>query len=131
MARAAKPNGFTVLEVAVSLAIAGVALVVLLQLLSSSLIMAGRVDRLVSATMLARTQLLETLAGEPVSLGRRSGGGGRGLQWETEVSPAGEGYEGHVGERSLVSIVVKVRAGAEGAADPLVQLNSLAFVVAR
>jgi hypothetical protein len=26
---------------------------------------------------------------------------------------------------------VKVRAGAEGAADPLVQLNSLAFVVAR
>lgn len=131
MARGSGTDGFTVLEVAISLAIAGIALVVLLQLFSSSLIVAGRADRLVDATTLARAQLLETIAGEPVSLGRRSGQGSRGLQWETEVSIASDGGAARVGERSLVSVAVKVRAPDQGAGDPLVQLESLAFVVAR
>jgi prepilin-type N-terminal cleavage/methylation domain-containing protein len=128
MARGKRSDGFTVLEVAVSLAIAGIALVVLLQLLSTSLIVAGRADRLVDATMLARSELLETVAGEPVSLGRRSGTGLSGLQWETDVSTASDGTEGRVGERSLVSIVVKVRASGQAIGDPLVQVSSLALM---
>jgi prepilin-type N-terminal cleavage/methylation domain-containing protein len=131
MVRGRRSDGFTVLEVAVSLAIVGIALVILLQLLSGSLIVAGRAGRVVEATMLARSQLLEAIAGEPVSLGRKSGAGSRGLQWETEVSTASEGREGSTGERSLVSIVVKVRASDQHDGGPLVQLNSLAFVVAR
>jgi prepilin-type N-terminal cleavage/methylation domain-containing protein len=128
MARGERSDGFTVLEVAVSLAIAGIALVVLLQLLSTSLIVAGRADRLVDATMLARSELLETVAGERVSLGRRSGTGSSGLQWETDVSTAGNGSERRVGERSLVSIVVRVRAPGQGIGDPLVQVSSLALM---
>lgn len=131
MTRGARPDGFTVLELAVSLAIAGIALVVLLQLLSASLIVSGRADRLVDATMFARSQLLETIAGEPVSLGRRSGTGLRGLQWETDVSTASDGTEGGTGRRRLISIVVKVRAPDQGINDPLVQVNSLAFVIAQ
>jgi hypothetical protein len=78
--------------------------------------------------MLARSELLETVAGEPVSLGRRSGTGLSGLQWETDVSTASDSTEGRVGERSLVSIVVKVRAPGPAIGDPLVQVSSLALM---
>lgn len=126
-----RPNGFTVLEMAVSLAIAGTALVILLQLLSTSLVVGSRADRIVDATILARSELLETIAGEPISLGRRSGTSFAGLQWETDVSTASEGIEGHLGERSLVSVVVTVRAPGQTSGNPLVQVSSVAFVVSQ
>src|SRR5262245_34053783 len=80
--------GFTVLELAIALAIAGVALTVLLQLLTTALIVSGRADQVVEATMLARSRLMEVTAIEPVKLGTTTGSGPSGLVWRVKVSPS-------------------------------------------
>ena len=125
-------EGFTVLELAIALAIAGIALVSLLELFSTTVVTAGRADRLTEATLLARSKLAETESVEPVSMGSSSGTTPEGLTWHLET----RGYpgEGQSGTRRLVSIAVAVgedRRSDMTESKPLVRLDTIAFVAVR
>jgi Tfp pilus assembly protein PilE len=120
-------GGFTVLEMAISLAIAGIALTVLLQLLSTALIESGRAVQVSEATMLGRSRLTEATALEPVKLGTTTGTGPHGLVWRVKLSPARNGAHIAGSGRSLVEVTVSVFALRRGAVTEVLQLNSLAF----
>jgi hypothetical protein len=119
--------GFTVLEMAISLAIAGIALTVLLQLLSATLVVSGRADEVAEATVLARSRLAETTAVEPIKLGTRTGTGPSGLVWRVKVSPSGNAIGVAAVGRHLVGVSVSVFALRRGAVTEVLELRSLAF----
>lgn len=119
--------GFTVLEMAISLAIAGIALTVLLQLLSATLVVSGRADQVAEATMLARSRLAETTAVEPIKLGTRTGTGPSGLVWRVKVSPSSNAIGVAAVGRNLVDVSVSVFALRRGAVTEVLELRSLAF----
>src|SRR5690242_20158719 len=119
--------GFTVLEMAISLAIAGIALAVLLQLLSTALVASGRADQVAEATMLARSRLAETTAVEPIKLGTRTGTGPSGLVWRVEVSPSSNAISVTAVGRSLLDVSVSVFAPRRGTVTEVLELRSLAF----
>jgi Tfp pilus assembly protein FimT len=122
-----RSGGFTVLELAIALAITGVAVAVLMQLLSTSLITAGRADRVSEATMLARSKLAELTAVEPIKLGVRTGSGLNDLNWRVEISPAATGEESAVTKRRLLSVAVSISSRRDSAKPPILELKSLVF----
>ena len=124
-------TGFTVLEMAISLAIAGVALVALLQAFSITLTLAGHADRLAEATLLARSKLNEISGIDPVSLGSSSGAGLHGLIWRAEVSPVPAYPRIDAIGRELVSVTVSVFRSNEAAQGPIVELKSFALSAAQ
>jgi|AraplaMF_Col_mMF_1032025.scaffolds.fasta_scaffold00033_157 Tfp pilus assembly protein PilE len=119
--------GFTVLEMAISLAIAGIALTVLLQLLTTALIVSGRADQVAEATMLARSRLAETTAVEPIKLGTTTGTGPSGLVWRTTVSSSSNAISVTTVGRRLVDVSVSVLALRRGSVTEVLELRSLAF----
>jgi Tfp pilus assembly protein FimT len=120
-------EGFTVLEMAISLAIAGIALTVLLQLLSTALIESSRADQVAEATTLARSRLVEATAVEPVKLGTTTGTGPHGLVWRVYLSPSKNWTGTATSGRSVVEVSVSVLALLHGTVTEVLQLNSLAF----
>jgi type II secretory pathway pseudopilin PulG len=125
-------EGFTVLELAIALAIAGIALVSLFQLFSSAVVTAGRADRLTEATLLARSKLAEAETIEPVSIGVSGGTAANGLVWRLETKP----YPGDDQSRArhLVTIVVSISEGRHSTSNPdipIVGLDTIAFVGVR
>ena len=122
-----RAGGFTVLEMAISLAIAGLALTVLLQLLTTALIASGRADRVAEATMLARSRLAEATATEPMRLGTRTGAGPSGLVWRVKVSPSSAAVGSGTGERGLIEVSVSVFALRSSGVTEVLELRSLAF----
>jgi type II secretory pathway pseudopilin PulG len=122
-----RATGFTVLEMAISLAIAGIALTVLLQLLSTALVASGRADQVAEATMLARSRLAEATAIEPIKLGTRTGTGPSGLVWRVKVSPSSNAIRVATVGRNLVDVSVSVFALHRGNVTEVLELRSLAF----
>jgi Tfp pilus assembly protein PilE len=122
-----RSTGFTVLEMAISLAMAGIALTVLLQLLSTALLVSGRADQVAEATMLARSRLAETMAVEPIKLGTRTGTGPTGLVWRIKVSASSDAIRVAAVGRNLVDVSVSVFALRRGTVTEVLELRSLAF----
>jgi prepilin-type N-terminal cleavage/methylation domain-containing protein len=120
-------RGFTVLEMAISLAISGVALIVLFQLLSTSLVAAGRADESSEASMLARSKLMEVTAVEPINLGVTTGTGPHQLGWRVALSPSEDGGNGPRAERELISVSISIFTRRGGVERRVLQLKSLTF----
>jgi len=124
-----RSGGFTVLEMAIALAISGAALTVLLQLLSTSVVTAGRADRISEATMFARSKLAEVTAIEPIKLGISTGSGPNDLSWRTEVSPGLTDEGTAETDRRLLTVTVLVFSRGNGRTLPILELKSFAFAV--
>jgi hypothetical protein len=78
--------------------------------------------------MLARSKLAEVAGTEPVHIGTSSGVGSRDLKWRVQISPAGGESTGTTAGRRLVSVVVSIFPPHPKADDPIVELQSFAFV---
>ena|SRR5581483_3694794 len=128
--------GFTVLELAIALAIAGIALVTIFDLLSTAMMSARHADRLAEATILANSKLAEAEAMEPMTTGSNGGIAGNGLAWRVLVERSSQttGSASGTPSRSLVSVIVSVgeqNADGLGNQRPLVQLHALAYAALR
>jgi prepilin-type N-terminal cleavage/methylation domain-containing protein len=123
-----KESGFTILEMAISLAIAGIAIVALFKLLSTTILSTERADQVAIETMLARSKLLEAMRMEPALPGVQTGMAPGGSQWSVETTPLDSFPAAANGNRSLVAITVSVRGPGARREGADIRLRSLAFL---
>lgn len=87
----AKPNGFSLLEMMVALAVFSIAALALIKLQAASLSQTVALDQRLYSEIVARNLVVERLTDpRPPALGSDSGSvenGGRRFEWQSETSP--------------------------------------------
>jgi len=109
MSRRTRAAGFTLLEVAIALAIVGVGVVTVLELFSAGLRMEGRAGTRAHAVVYARGLLDETFALPELKSGNGHGQYDDGYRWEWSIREAPEYTEGDRKEAGLGNLKAKDR----------------------
>ena len=85
--RAARANGFTLLEVLAAIALLGIAFAVLMQVVGGAIGLTGQAADASEAAMWARSKLDSVYVVEPLRPGHSAGRFNRKFQWQLDVTP--------------------------------------------
>jgi general secretion pathway protein I len=104
--------GFTLLEVLVALAIAGIGLAFFLAATGVGLQNAGIADQTIQATRLAQSRLAQVGLTVPLKQGNYTGDDGDGFRWQVDIAPPlthGRGSDAQSPRLGLYPVNVRVR----------------------
>lgn len=103
----AEDRGFTLIEVLASVSVMGIALLVIIRLLSGSLSLAGGLGAYSALVMEARERMNSLLLDDSLGEGTSSGVTGDGIEWQASARE----NSGAEGEPPLIRIEVRVTDG--------------------
>lgn len=119
-----KNSGFTLLEVIASVAILGIGILMVIQLLSGSLSLAKASDEHTGAIILAREKMSEVITSKETKAGIVSGVSSGGFEWTYEVVP----YAAEAGTEKVKFLKIMVIVKSNGAKKGSYTLTSLKAV---
>ncbi len=100
-------RGFTLIEVLASVSVMGIALLVIIRLLSGSLSLASGLNAYSGLVMEARERMNSLLLDDSLVEGTSSGATADGIEWQASV----KGNSGAEGDPALIKIDVRVTDG--------------------
>jgi len=119
-------DGFTLLEVMVSVAILGMGILALIQLFSSGLGIAASTRDHTNAVIIAREKMASALAAQDLRPGLTRGTEKGGFEWQVDITPYAEDLTERNAGVSIYRVVVKVKnRGAKAGEFTLATLKTV------